>query len=393
MMLDILIAGAGLGGLTAAACLKQAGHKVRIFEASPRLGEIGAGIQTSANGMKVLYSLGLKDELDRIAVRPQAYNFRVHNSAEIIQSMPLGNIHEQRFGAPYYQFHRADLHTILADKVRENDDEAIVLNAVVTEFEESAQNVTLHLEDGRQATGDLLIGADGIKSVVRRQIAGDTAAKYTGQVAWRVLVPAERLPEAFLGPNVDVWCGPGNHAVTYYLRTGEVLNFVGLVAREAWSEEGWTIKCAWEDLKADYNGWHDTIQRIIDAADRDQCYRWALNNRDKLGSWSTNRATLLGDSAHSTLPYLAQGAVMAIEDAAVLTRCLGMHDNTADALERYERNRIDRTTRIVTESTANADLFQKGSVAELKAAFAARDIDRERSNWLYSYDALNVPLH
>jgi len=390
--LNVLIAGAGIGGLTAAACLSSAGHKVRVFEVAPELGEIGAGIQNSANAVKVLYSLGLRDELEKVVVRPTAYNFRVFDTGEIIQSMPLGETHRQRFGAPYYQIHRADIHRILVDKVLSLDPDCITLNAEAVGFEENDDGIVLLLADGTRINGDLLIGADGIKSAIRKQIAGDQPIDYTGQVAWRALIDADKLPDNFLEPNVDVWCGPGNHAVIYYLRGGEVLNFVGLVAHEGWTEEGWMIKCPWEDLQADYAGWHPTIQTIIDAADRDQCYRWALNNRKALPFWSTKRATLLGDSAHPTLPYLAQGAVMAIEDSAVLTRCVTECSDIGDALDLYQRNRIERTTRIVNESTANADLFQKSSVEELKSAFSKRDIDKERSNWLYSYDALNVPL-
>jgi salicylate hydroxylase len=389
---QVLIAGAGIGGLTAAASLLNAGYTVKVFEAAPELGEVGAGIQNSANAVKVLYSLGLKEALDKVVVRPNAYNFRVHRTGEVIQSMPLGESHEQRFGAPYVQIHRADIHNILVEKVRELDPNCIELNAQATGFEEDENGVTLLLADGRRISGDVLVGADGIKSNIRKQIHGDQAANYTGQVAWRALIPVENLPENFLEANVDVWCGPGNHAVIYYLRGGEVLNFVGLVAHEGWTEEGWTIKCPWEELKADYEGWHPTIQTIIDAADKDQCYRWALNNRAALPFWSTKRVTLLGDSAHPTLPYLAQGAVMAIEDSCVLTRCLDQCDNIGDALDLYQRNRIERTTRIVNESTANAELFQHSSEDELKAAFAARNIDKERTHWLYSYDALNVEL-
>lgn len=390
--LNVLIAGAGIGGLTAAASLMTAGHKVRIYEQALELGEIGAGIQNSANAVKVLHGLGLKEKLEEVVVRPNAYNFRVFNTGEIIQSIPLGETHEGRFGAPYYQIHRADIHRILVDKVLSLDPGCIVLNAEVVGFEENENAVTLLLADGARIRGDMLIGADGIKSAIRQQIAGDQPVDYTGQVAWRALIQADKLPDNFLEPNVDVWCGPGNHAVIYYLRAGEVLNFVGLVAHEGWTEESWTVKFPWEDLKADYVGWHSTIQTIIDAADHDQCYRWALNTRKPLLFWSTRRVTLLGDSAHPTLPYLAQGAVMAIEDSAVLTRCLDARSDIAEALDLYQRNRIERTTRIVNESTANASLFQHSTVDELKAAFAGRNIDKERSDWLYSYDALNVAL-
>ena len=388
----IIIAGAGIGGLTAAASLLRRGHRVEVYEAAAELGEVGAGIQSSANAVKVLYSLGLRADLEWVAVRPQAYNFRRYDTGDTIQSVPLGTRHEERFGAPYLQLYRADLHAILAAKVRQLAPECIRLNSRIEAFVESEDGVTVTLAGGRQVQGDLLIGADGIKSAVRKQIVGDTPADYTGQVAWRVVIPTDRLPANFLQPNVDVWCGPGRHAVIYYLRAGKLLNFVGLVKYEGWTEESWTVRCSWDELKADFAGWHSTIQTILDAADRDQCYRWALNNRPSLPFWSTPRATLLGDAAHPTLPYLAQGAAMAIEDAAVLARCLEMDTDVAEALDRYQRNRIDRTARIVAESTANASLFQMEDMAALEAAFAQRNIDKERSSWLYSYDALTVPL-
>ena len=278
----ILIAGAGIGGLTAASCLMTAGYKVSIFEAAPALGEVGAGIQNSANAIKVLYSLGLKDDLDKVAVRPEAYNFKVHSTGEVIQTMPLGKTHEERFGAPYIQLHRSDIHSILANKVLSLDPDCITLNAQVSGFEEKDDAVEVILANGERVSGDLLIGADGIKSAVRKQLVGDQPPNFTGQVAWRVVVPTENLPEGLIEQTMDVWCGPGAHAVVYYLRAGSLVNFVGLVAHEGWQEEGWTIKCPWDELKADFEGWHPTIQTILDAADKDECYRWALNNRKAL---------------------------------------------------------------------------------------------------------------
>ena len=370
----------------------KAGYQVRVFEAAPQLGEVGAGIQHSANAVKVLHHLGLAEAIDAKAVRPEAYRFRVHSTGEIIQEIPLGETHEARFGAPYVQLHRADIHEILANAVLAEDPDCITLNARVSGYEESDSGVTLTLENRERIEGDALIGADGIKSAVRRQMLGEEAPNFTGQVAWRVVVPTSALPDGLVDPTMDVWCGPGSHAVVYYLRSKQLVNFVGLCRNVDWQEEGWTIKCPWTELKADFEGWHPTIQAIIDAANKEECYRWALNNRQALDHWSTGHVTLLGDACHPTLPYLAQGAVMAIEDAAVLSRCLDKCDDIAEALDLYQRNRIDRTTRIVNESTANKELFQHESVDDLKAAFAERNIDKERTQWLYSYDALNVPL-
>jgi salicylate hydroxylase len=389
---QILIAGAGLGGLAAASCLMKAGHDVDIFEQAPVLGEVGAGIQISANAMHALRALGLEDAITKVGVRPGAYVFRLHDTGEVIQRFALSDEHERMHGAPYTQLHRADFHEILAAKAREFKPDVVQLNRRVVAFAETDEDVELKFADGSSVRGDMLIGADGLKSVIRRQIVGETPATYTGDAAWRLTVPVERLPPNLLEPVMSVFMGPGGHAVCYYLRGGALLNFVGIVETEEISEESWTIKMPWEKLKADYKGWHTIIQAIIDAADKDQCYRWSLHNRPPIKKWSTTRATLLGDAAHPTLPYLAQGAVMAIEDGAVLTRALSMTDKIANALSLYERNRFDRTAKIVTQSSENRRLFHLRSRDEIRASFAQRQEGAERNKWLYSYNPITVDL-
>ena len=221
---------------------------------------------------------------------------------------------------------------------------------------------------------------------------GDSPATYTGDGAWRLVVPVERLPEPRLEPVMNVFMGPGGHAVCYYLRHGSLLNFVGIVETDDISEESWTLKLPWEKLKKDFEGWHPAIQTVIDAGDRNEVYRWSLFNRPPIYKWGQGRVTLLGDSAHPTLPYLAQGAVMAIEDGAVLTRALGMCSNIEDALQLYERNRVERTARIVEQSTFNRRLFHLPSVAAMREAFASRNEGEDRNKWLYSYNPLTVDL-
>lgn len=388
----ILIAGAGLGGLAAASFLMKEGHEVEVYEQAPQLEEVGAGIQVSANAMHALRSLGLEAPITRVGVRPGAYVFRLHDTGEEIQRFALSDEHERLHGAPYTQLHRADFHNILAEKAREFRPDVVRLNKRATGFVETADGVTLNFADGTSATGDLLIGADGLKSVVRKQIVGETPATYTGDAAWRVTVPIERLPKNFLEPVMSVFMGPGGHVVCYYLRGGALLNFVGIVETDDVRDESWTVKMPWEQLKADFAGWHEAIQTVIDNADKDKCYRWSLHNRPPIKNWSTQRATLLGDSAHPTLPYLAQGAVMAIEDGAVLARTLNMDDTIPAALQRYQRNRIDRTARIVLQSTENRRLFHLRSEAEIRAEFARRDEGKDRNKWLYSYNPLTVEL-
>jgi salicylate hydroxylase len=392
MTKKILITGAGIGGLTAASCLMKAGYDVEVYEQAPELSEIGAGIQLSANAMHVLNYLGLGEAIAKLSVRPGAYVFRLHDTGEIIGQFPLADEHERLNGAPYNQLHRADLHDLLAAKARDFNKDVVRLNRRVVSFEETAGGVELFFADGSRARGDLLIGADGVKSAVRAQIAGADHATYTGDAAWRLTLPADQLPDNFMGQVMSVWMGPGRHVVCYYLRGGALLNFVGLVETEEISEESWTAKFPWERLKADFAGWHQNIQTVIDKADRDSCFRWSLYYRPPIAIWSTRRATLLGDAVHATLPYLAQGAAMAIEDAAVLTRALQSTDSLADALRLYERNRIDRTSRIVKGSDANRTLFHMRDQKKLRQAFVARDEGADRNAWLYSYNPLTVTL-
>jgi salicylate hydroxylase len=191
---------------------------------------------------------------------------------------------------------------------------------------------------------------------------------------------------------MSVWMGPGAHAVCYYLRGGELLNFVGLVETDEVSEESWTAKFPWEKLKADFSGWHPDLQTVIDAAEHDQCFRWSLFRRPVLPNWSTKRVTMLGDAVHATLPYLAQGAAMAVEDGAVLTRALEAESNVADALLFYQRNRVERCTRVVDGSTANRTLFHLSDQNEIRRQFAGRNEGADRNAWLYSYNPLTVPL-
>tara|TARA_X000001036_G_C20655408_1_gene796723 strand:- start:456 stop:1637 length:1182 start_codon:yes stop_codon:yes gene_type:complete len=388
----ILIAGAGLGGLSAAGCLLKAGFDVEIYEHAPSLGEVGAGIQMSANAMHVLNYLGIGEKISAQSVRPEAYVFRLHNTGEIIDRFNLSDEHLALHKAPYNQAHRADLHGLLTDMVLGLKPNSIHLNKTVKYFDESERDVSLFFEDGTKVIGDVLIGADGIKSVVRDQISGKVPATYTGDSAWRITVPKEVLPKNFMEQVMSVWMGPGKHAVTYWIKRGTLLNFVGSVETPVASDESWTAKFPWEEMKSNFKGWHSDIQTVIDLADRNECFRWALYSRPVVKNWSTSRATILGDAAHATLPYLAQGAAMAIEDGAILARCLSDVSEISKALNLYERNRYDRTKRVVETSNANRKLFHLDNEDEIRAYFSNRDEGASRNEWLYSYNPLTTVL-
>ena len=389
---DILIAGAGIGGLTAAACLLRAGYSVRVFEQAPDLGEVGAGIQISANASRVLRDLGLGSELDKYGVKPRSYRVSLFSTNETLNEFDLAESHEAQFGSPYYLFHRADLHGILARCVEQLDSSAIILNAKVVGFDQDGAGVSAKFEDGSVAHGDLLIGADGIKSAVRAQLVGTVPATFTGDIAWRCTVPAGSLGRNFMDHIVNIWAGPGKHLVVYYISGGETINYIACCEEGDWVEESWTLKAPWSELKQSFDGWHEDVQKLLDATDKDECYKWALNNRPSIDTWTDGRVTLLGDAVHPTLPYMAQGAAMAIEDAAVLRRSLQQEEDIGKALLLYQDNRKDRTRKIVTKSTEHGHLYHLSTAEEFHKAFEGRDLGADRAQWLFSYDPLTVAL-
>ena len=388
--MNVAIIGAGIGGLTAAACLLRRGHTVRVYEQAHTLGEIGAGIQMSANATKVLNAIGLGETLEAIGVKPQAFEFRRFDTGEHLHRIPIGVRHAEMHGATYYQVHRGDLQAALVSAVTSLASEGIKLNMSARRVEDGEKSATVHFADGNSIEADLVVGADGIKSVVRKSILGDDKPEFTGHVAWRLIVPTERIPPELRTEIVStVWCGPKNHAVTYYIRGGTLTNFVGCVARP-WEEESWSASRPWGELDADYKGWHPMVRAIIEAADRDKCYRWALNNRKPASLWSSRHVTLLGDAVHATLPYMAQGAAMAIEDAALLARAIDIDVPLEVALRRYQDHRAPRTARVVYESTEMGSLYQIVDADEMRKQFHDRDIAKSRNEWLYPYDPINV---
>jgi salicylate hydroxylase len=390
--MKILIAGAGIGGLAAAANLLKNGHDVQIYEQAPALTEVGAGVQMSANAVKVLRHIGMGEMLERTGVKPASYVFRLFDTGEVLQTFPLAETHEELCGAPYYQMHRADLLNGLIDSVTSFGEGRIHLSKKIVDVDEGSDQATLQFADGTSASGDLIVGADGVKSVVREKLLGNEPADFTEEVAWRIIVPTIKLPPNLFDQVMTVWVGPGRHGVIYYLRGGELLNFVGCVTNPDWTSTSWTEKSDWTELIADFEGWNESLMTVLNAADKDECYRWALYKRPVAKKWSSQRVTMLGDAVHATLPYLAQGAAMAIEDGAVLARALDQEGSLPEALSLYERNRVDRTSRIVRESSDNAVLFHLPSTEDLREAFAAREMGKERNNWLYNYDPLSVEL-
>ncbi len=384
----VLIAGGGIGGLTAALCLAEAGFEVALFERSAEFGEIGAGIQLSPNCTRVLHHLGLEPALAACAFLPEGGEFRAWKSGKVVGSSPLGQAVRDAYGFPYYHIHRGDLLHVLVEAAERNS--AIELNTAseVTGFEQGSR-VRAYV-GGTMHEGDALIGADGIHSEVRTGLFGTDAPRFTGNVAWRALVPTERLSKGLVRPMATAWWGPHKHFVHYYLRAGTLVNCVCVVEKSGWEVESWTEPGELEELKRDFAGWHDEIQALIDNMDPNSLYKWALHDRAPMPRWGEGAVTLLGDACHPTLPFLAQGAAMAIEDAAVLACCLAADDSVPAALKRYEDLRRRRTAGVQKGSRLNARLFHLTGIKAWLRNRAASRAGGRIAEGLFRYDALQA---
>lgn len=394
----IAIAGAGIGGLALALSLLKDGYRVDIYEQATALLELGAGVQMAPNGTRILRHLGLGPALlAKGAVEAAAKEVRLWNTGEIWPLFNLGEDSVRRFGSPYWMIHRGDLHRVLLDAVLELAPGSVHTSHRLTALDQSDTGVSLAFNNGVSATADLLIGADGVHSAVRHTLFTDQKADFTGILAWRCMAPMALLPEE-LRRNVGTnWVGPGGHCITYPLRSETMMNIVALVERSDWTRESWTEAGTTEECQADFAGWHPLIHAMI--AEGGTPNKWALLQRSPLPSWTVGRVTLLGDACHPTLPFLAQGAIMALEDAVVLTRCLdeatGDH---AAAFARYEELRMPRTSAIVEGSRANTSRFHNPVLAEHDAAVRYIETEwqpdkvRQRYDWLFDYDAMTVTV-
>ena len=393
--MKVLIAGGGIGGLTAALCCLHFGYEVTVFEQAREIGEVGAGIQIPPNAMHVLDALGLSEKISARAFRPEAIETRMGESGAPIFTIPLAAKAEERWGAPYLHIHRADYIGVLAQALRTAAPEALQFGGRVAAYRQTKNDITLTLADGREISGDVLIGADGIKSAVRAQMHGADKPAFTGNMAWRAVVPVETLGEHRPNPTACAWMGRGRHGVTYYLRGGELVNFVGVVERSDWTDEGWSIPGRREDILGDFEKWHPAITAILKAVRPEQLYKWALFDRAPLSTWVDGRAALLGDAAHPMLPFLAQGAAMAVEDAWVLAQAISDPTRPVEAsLAAYQARRIDRCSAVQAASRANMRIFhQHSKIGQLKtygpmwlAGKLAPALVHRRMDWIYGLD-------
>ncbi len=394
---NVIIVGAGIGGLAAALSLLKRGVDVDLYEQAPVLKEVGAGIQISSNGTRVLYALGLEEALKRVQVLPSRRVIRHWSTGETWNWFDLGAVTATRYGTPHVMLHRADLHDLLAEGVRAIKPDAIHLNRRLASVSQDDGAAEARFESGDSARGAYLIGADGIHSKVRQFLFGADKPQFTGAVAWRGLVPMEKLPpqiQETVGVN---WLGPHGHVLHYPVRRGEIMNFISFVERNDWQVESWVTQGTQNELANDFRGWHDDVHAII--RNIDTPYKWAMMVRGPMARWSEGRMTLLGDACHPTLPFLGQGGVMSIEDGYIVAACLVKYfGEPATALSRYEDIRRERTATVVRKSHENRRsafspaLADKGAVAVEVARDWQQERVRERMEWLYAYDATQVAV-
>jgi salicylate hydroxylase len=392
----VAVIGGGIGGLTAALALIRRGIGVDVYEQASELKELGAGVQISSNGTRVLYALGLGEAVERRGVIVSGKEIRLWSTGETWKLFDLGAISVERYGFPYVMFHRGDLHAILLDAIRRERPDAVHLGHRCVGLAQDDKGVTIQFENGDAVTAPVVIGADGVQSRVRAALFGADRPEFTGIVAWRGLVPRERVP-AGIKMNVGTnWVGPGGHVVHYPVRGGELLNFVGLLERDDWRVESWTVQGTKDEFANDFRGWHPDIHACIRSVDIP--YKWALFARPPMPAWTRGRVTLMGDACHSMLPMMAQGAVMALEDGLVLARCVEKYGVDPSALQHYEAARRARANRCVEAAIENTKRFHNPEMAHAEGAEAyvtrewQEDKVKARYEWLFTYDATGVAI-
>lgn len=386
----VAVIGGGIGGLAGALALLRAGFTVRVYEQSRALTEVGAGIQLAPNCTRILDRLGVLPAVERVAFAPAGFEFRRWDDGRLLSQTPLGPGIAATYGAPYLHVHRGDLVAVLADAVGAD---RVETGRRCTGVNHDGVGAQIHFADGGTARVDVVVGADGIHSVIREALHGPERAQFTGHVAYRGLVPSERLGHLALEPRCTVRLGPGAHFVHYFISAGRLHNVVCVVEEGSWTRESWTDAGDPDELRASFAGWHPTVRGIVEELDRP--LKWALFDRPPLARWSAGPVTLLGDACHPMLPYGAQGAAQSIEDAAVLAECLRQAD-AADlpaALVRYETIRRGRTARVQQMSRANGSRFhlpdgpgQEARDAAMASSFGlSPEID-----WLYGHDPMEA---
>lgn len=394
---SVLIAGAGIGGLAIALSLLRRGIDCDIFEQAPELREVGAGLWISMNGVRVLKDLALTAQVEQSCIAAERRDIRLWSNGE---SWPLYNrASDVAVNRPYLLL-RAHLLKILTDGVRRLKPGAIHLNAHVVGFSQTDEGVCAKLADGTEVDGRALIGADGAHSKVRFGLMGEVKSEYTNVIAWRGLVPVDRLAPHQREHVVSTWVGPTAHVTAYPVlwQNSMMMTFSGQVDRADWLLESWSEKGTVEECLNDFVGWHSDIIELVKNVET--LNKWGLFVRPSLKNWSQGRVTLLGDACHSMPPYLGQGVNMALEDAGVLARSIDEQPNDlAKAFQTYQQLRLERTGKVVDSAIGMLPIFHNKALETVDTAGDyiktqwSPEASKARFDWIYQYDATSVPLH
>jgi salicylate hydroxylase len=383
--LRVAIVGAGIGGLTTAAALRQmGGFEVSVYERATTLGEVGAGLQIAPNAVKVIRGLGLEDVFVKLASEPNARVTIKWDDGIVLSRDPFKGRMEEMFGAPYYMAHRADLHKLLLSAMPED---SIHTGCECIEVEDREDCAVLRLAGGQEIEADVVLGADGIHSAVRTRLFGESEARFTNQICWRLVLPmgelhkmANEMQVPMDGNDYTGWLGPNGHVIFYPLRGGELLNiFAGSVSKQ-WADEKWAVPSAIDEMLAAYAGWNPAMLHLLSRAQ--ETYKWGIYDRDPLDQWAHGRIALLGDAAHPMMPTLAQGAAISMEDGYAVARHLDLgRDDPAAALAEYERARKPRATKVQLQARQQ---FRNNQLVP-PPPFLPTD-------WIYGYDAVTSPI-
>jgi len=348
--LKFVLVGGGIGGLTAALALLRRGFRVEVHEQARELREVGAGLSITPNATHVLTDLGLLPILESRGFALQRSGVKHFKTGRLLVDTERGAVMLERYGAHYYVVHRADLHDGLAAAIRAIDPDCLRVGQRCVDIQQDDAGPVAHFENRMQARGDVMVGCDGLRSVVRGRTHGAPEPPFTGYIAFRALVPMDRIRDIVIDPQSCLQIGPGRTFTRYPVSGGTMLNYVALAEKSGWQVESWSVRAEVSEVLEDFRDFQDDVRAIIAATPENGCYKWALFDRDPLPQWRHGRITLLGDAAHPMLPFLGQGAGMAIEDGMVLARAFEQSSSIEEGLTRYENARRDRTTFVMLQS-------------------------------------------
>lgn len=387
--MKIGIIGGGIGGTAAAFSLLAKGHDVTIFEQAPAFGEVGAGVQITPNAVKAIKGLGLYERFLKNGFFPKAVVGRNWKTAKENFRIDLGEEFQTHYDAPYIHIHRADLLDLFASQLPTN---CCRFGAKCTGVELTKRGAQATFEDGSTFDADLIIGADGVRSVVRSSLFNASDLRWTGHQCYRALVPTGGVVD-YVNPDSTFWMGPNAHVVTYYVKGGEMVNIVAVTEAAEWVDESWSTRSSRKNMLEDFSGWHENLEQLFSRVD--DVYNWGLFDRDPMESWTKGSVTLLGDACHPMLPFLSQGAAMAIEDGYILGEALALYpEDLSAALSAYEAERLPRTAKVQLEARERGRTYHLPTEEEM----AARDAEYARrakedprttginTDWVYDYD-------